>query len=324
LAEKTKKSTKQNASTVDTLAQINAPKRSLRPQRILIYVNAVARHGSIRKAAEALHIASSALNRRILDLENELGSSLFERLPRGVRLTAAGEVYLSYVRRALADLEWVGSQIEQLHGLVRGRVHIAATESLAGHLLPEAIAEFQLRHPGVRFNVTIEGAGRLVDSLTSDAADLILTHDLYNGPDVTVLATVPQPFCAVMARAHPLASRSSLRLRDCLAYPIALADETLAGRVLIDRALLKASFKFEPALVSNSIEAMKAFTRMSQAVCFQFQIGTIADSADLVAIPLTDPGMAQSQLFLAMRRGRSLSSAAVAFSQYLIAKLEKL
>jgi hypothetical protein len=63
----------------------------LRPPRLLAYVDAVVRHGSIRKAAEFLNVASSALNRQILDLEADLGSALFERLPRGVRLTAAGE-----------------------------------------------------------------------------------------------------------------------------------------------------------------------------------------------------------------------------------------
>jgi len=322
LAERKRKSTKQKAPIVDVPAP-SASKRSLRPPRILLYVNATARHGSIRKAAESLHIASSALNRRILDLENELGSTLFERLPRGVRLTAAGELYVSYVRRALADLELVGSQIEQLRGLVRGRVRIAATESVAGHLLPAAIAQFQLCHPGVDFNVMIEGAGRLLNALMSDTADLILTHDLYSCPDASVLATTHQPFCALVAHGHPLALRNTLRLRDCLPYPIALADETLAGRALIDRALLKASFQFEPAIVSNSIAVMKAFARMSQAVCFQFRIGAVAD-ADMVTIPLIDPGLTQSQLFLAMRRGRSLPSAAAAFSEHMAAMFEKM
>src|SRR5579862_6135380 len=146
-----------------------AAKPSMRPQRILLYVNAVARHGSIRKAAESLHIASSALNRRILDLEAQVGSTLFERLPRGVRLTASGELFINYVRRALADLELVGSQIEHLRGLVRGRVRIAASESVAGRLLPAAITEFQARHPGVQFSVTIDGAAPLIDALLSDA-----------------------------------------------------------------------------------------------------------------------------------------------------------
>jgi DNA-binding transcriptional LysR family regulator len=299
-------------------------KPSLRPPRILLYVNAVARHGSIRKAAESLHMASSALNRRILDLEAELGAMLFERLPRGVRLTAAGELFLAYVRRALADLELVGSQLEHLRGLLRGRVRVAASESVAGHLLPEAIARFQADHPGVRFDVTVEGAGRLLEALLADTADLILTHDLQSHAGVSVLATARQTFCALVATGHPLAAKQSLRLRDCLAYPVALGDETLAGRALIERALSKASFRFEPALISNSVEAMKAFARRSQAVCFQFRIGEHAHFDGMVAVPLDDPGLTQTRLLLVTRSGRVLPIAAAAFCEQLSATLARL
>jgi Bacterial regulatory helix-turn-helix protein, lysR family len=93
-------------------------RKRLRPPRLLTYVDAVARHGSIRKAADALSVASSALNRQILDLETDLGTALFERLPRGVRLTAAGEVFLAYARQAISELKAVESQVEQLRGLV--------------------------------------------------------------------------------------------------------------------------------------------------------------------------------------------------------------
>lgn len=281
----------------------------------MLYVDAVVRQGSIRKAADVLHLASSALNRQILNLEEELGAQLFERLPRGVRLTAAGEVYVSYVRRALNDLEAVSHQIESLRGLVRGQVRISAAESLAGDFLPRAIAQFQARHPKVLFHLTIAGPGEMLAALLDDTTDLILTHELATHRDVSVLANVAQPFCAVVARSHPLATRKSLRLRECLAYPVALADTSLAGRGLIDRALANASFHFEPALVSNSAEAMKAYARLSHAVSFQFRVGVWRDIevGDMVAIPLSDPALAQPPLLLAVRRSRVMPMAAAAF-----------
>jgi len=130
-----------------------------------------------------------------------------------------------------------------------------------------------------------------------------------------VLASVAHPFCAVVGRGHALAARKSLRLRDCLAYPVALADHTLAGRGLIDRALAKSSFQYEPALVSNSAEAMMAYARMSQAISFQFRVGVTRDIevGDMVAIPLNDPALTQPQLLLAVRRSRVLPIAAAAF-----------
>ena len=66
--------------------------------RHLRYIDEIARCGSIRLAAERLHVAASAVNRRLLDIEDELGTPVFERLPRGMRLTAAGELFIQYVR----------------------------------------------------------------------------------------------------------------------------------------------------------------------------------------------------------------------------------
>jgi DNA-binding transcriptional LysR family regulator len=301
-----------------------APPRPLSPPRIFTYVDAVARHGSIRKAAESLHVVSSALNRRILDLEEELGSPLFERLPRGVRPTAAGELFLGYVRRSIHDLEQVGAQIVGLRGLLRGRVRIAVAESVTGHMLPTAIARFQAKHPNVAFHVWMDGPRGLTDALAADAADLILTHDSLDRPEVNPIASVHQPLCALVAPGHPLAHRASVRLRDCLEYPIALPDATLAARTLIDRALTRASFKFEPALVSNSVELTKTFARQNHAVCFQFRIAGKPDASGMVTIPLTDPGFAQARIVLAVRRNRVLPVAAAAFAQLLEETFEKL
>ncbi|HLK39601.1 MAG TPA: LysR family transcriptional regulator [Polyangiaceae bacterium] len=299
------------------------PPRPLSPPRIFAYIDAVARHGSIRKAADALHIASSALNRRVLDLEDELGAPLFERLPRGVRLTAAGELYLGYVRRCMRELEHVGAQIEGLRRLLRGRVRLAVAESVTGHMLPTAIARFQAEHPNVSFHVWIDGPKRLFEALETDEADLILTHGPVERPQVSVIASVHQPFCAIVAPDHPLANRATLRLRECVAYPIAMPDDSLAARALLDAALARASFKLEAALVSNSIELTITYARQNRAVCFQYRIAG-QPPPGMHAIPLTDPGFAQATLALATRRNRVLPVAAAAFADLLQELLEGL
>src|SRR5258708_203932 len=89
---------------------------SMRHLRFLRYVDEVARAGSIRKAAEQLHVTASAVNRRVMDLEEELGAPLFERRARGVRLTAAGELFVRYIREQSGDVERMKSQIEDLKG----------------------------------------------------------------------------------------------------------------------------------------------------------------------------------------------------------------
>jgi DNA-binding transcriptional LysR family regulator len=127
----------------------------MRHLRILHYVDEVARSGSIRKAADQLNVTASAVNRRIMDLEEELGTPLFERRPRGVRLTAAGEVFVNYLRQQDGEVERMKSQIEDLKGMRRGLVRIACSQALALEFLPRQIGEFRKRHPLVTFDVKV-------------------------------------------------------------------------------------------------------------------------------------------------------------------------
>jgi DNA-binding transcriptional LysR family regulator len=299
--------------------------RRIRPPRLYLYFDAVVRHGSIRSAADALRIASSALNRRILDLEEEIGTILFDRLQGGVRLTAAGETFAAHVRRTLSDLERADEQIQALQGLMRGHVAIGTAESAAIDLVPNAVVAFQREHPGVRFSVAVGNPHGMIADLLEDRVDLILTHEQPDHHDVLVLASAPKSFCALMRTDHPLATRPRLRLRDCQAFPIVLADDMLAGRSLIESTLASSSFELQPVLVTNMVEVMKRYVRSSNAICFQFRVGQATElaSGELVAIPLAEPEFSSAQLMLATRRGRVLPASAAAFCESLRALLRE-
>ena len=269
-------------------------------------------------------MAPSALNRQILDLETDLGSALFERLPRGMRPTAAGEIFLAYARQAISELNAVASQVEELRGLVRGQVSVAAVESVVGDLLPAAIARFQTAHPNVRFNVHVGAPEALASALVADQVDLVLTLAPPPKKHATIMAVGEQALCALVVSDHPLAGRKELHLRDCLTYPLAVGDSTLAGRALIEEVLARASFELDPRLVSNSVEAMKALVRVNRGVCFQFRKPGKASipPGDMIAVPLVDAPLLQAKLYLATRRGRVLPVAAAAFVEQLKTTLE--
>ncbi len=291
--------------------------RPLEPPSIFTYFDRVARFGSIRRAAESLHIASSALNRRILDLEHDFGTPLFERLPRGVRLTAAGEIYLAFVRRSLKEFQKLESEIEGLKRQRHGLVRIAAAESVTPSLLPEAISEFQSRHPHVAFHVTVDGPERLTNALVSDSVDLVLTHDPPERSAIEVLFSASHPLCALVVKAHPLATRSSVHLSECTDFPAALPDSTLAARGFLERALAASKAPLEVAFESNSIEALKTFARLGRAIAYSFQLGREPAHSGLVAIPLRDQHCREAHLYLAARRGRVLPVAAASFAEEL-------
>ena len=291
----------------------------LHAPRLYVYLDAVARAGSIRKAAEQLHVASTALNRKILEAEEDLGTPLFERLPRGVRLTAAGEVMLSFVRRSLSELEVATSNIEQLQGLMRGVVRLGCAESVGTDIVPRIVAGWQARHPGVQFHIQVGGTQSLVAALLEDEVELVIAHDPPPQPQLKGLADMPQPLHVMMRPGHPLAGRKSLRLADCEPYPVALGDASFGSRRLLDAHVARSRIRLRTVAESGSVETIKAFARHGDALCFQFEAGTRRDSAlgELASIPLTDAGLAGSRLQMAARAGRSLPIAALTFAEAL-------
>ncbi len=192
--------------------------------RFLRYVDEVARVGSIRQAAERLHVAPSAVNRRIQDLEDELGTPLFERLPRGMRLTAAGEVFVRYIRSRAAELEQVRSEIEELQGVRRGLVKVAVSQALAPLFLPKAIAAFRARHPLALFRTRIGDWVHAFEALRAFEIDLALVFNPPPQRDIERIAEFEQKLMVTMHRGHPLAKRAALRLRDLVDYPLVLPD----------------------------------------------------------------------------------------------------
>ena len=298
----------------------------LQPPRLYLYLDAVARAGSIRKAAERLRIASTALNRRILDLEEEVGTPLFERLPRGVRLTAAGEIMIASIRRNMSELAAAGSQIEHLRGLVRGKVRIASAESTANDLIPWTIMRYQERHPGVQFEVLVGSTASLTTALLADEVDLLLAHDPPSSKLLDVIETVKQPLCAMMRPSHPLATRRTLQLADCQPYPVALGPETFGSRKLINTVLTRTRLSLKVALEASAVQPQKILARNTDTICFQYQIGTLREARDgeLVSVPLTDPGLSGGSLVLASRAGRILPIPAASFVETLKAVLNQL
>jgi DNA-binding transcriptional LysR family regulator len=295
----------------------------LHPPRHYVYLDAVARAGSIRKAAERLHVASTALNRKILEIEDEVGTPLFERLPRGVRLTAAGELLVAAVRRSIADLRSAGSQIEQLRGLVRGTVRVGCAESVASDFMPHAIAQYQSAHPGVQFQMLSGVTGQLVAALLRDDVELVLVHDPQPTDALRVLTALPQSLCAMLRPDHPLAGRQSLRLADCAGYALALGDASFGSRRLIDALCAQSRIALQVALEASAVQTLKEFTLHTGAISFQFEIGTRREArrGELVSVPMTDRAFAGSQLVLGVRAGRVLPTATTRFLEGLVAEL---
>jgi DNA-binding transcriptional LysR family regulator len=292
--------------------------------RILRYVDEVARSGSIRKAADHLNITASAVNRRIMDLEQELGAPLFERRPRGVRLTAAGEVFVNYLRQQDGDVERMKSQIEDLKGMRRGTVRIACSQALALEFLPREIGEFRKRHPLVSFDVKVFDHEQAMASLAAYEVDLVLVFRPPFLANFQPLMTLEQRLVAVMSAQHPLADRRSVRLRDCAAYPVALPERSIGGRQLLEEVLARSKITFQVAAQSNSFEMLRGLILAANLISFQIRIGTMPDGnkLGLVARDIDDRDVPRANLVFGQLRGRNLPIPAAVFAERLMRVLE--
>ena len=294
--------------------------RSLTP---LSYVDAIARAGSIRKAAETLAITSTALNRRVLALEEELGVQIFERLPRGVRLSTAGELLLNHLRTQISDFEKLKGQIADLSGERRGKVAIACSQALLPYFLPEQISRYRLAHPAVTFDVSLRDRAAAEQALVDMSTDIALVFEPVRLREVQVLITALQPLHAVMATDHPLAGRDVIRLRDCAAFPIGLPTTLFGARHLIDMALIRSSIELNVVIESDSFEFLRRYPRHEHLVSFQIPVGLPKQPDEgIVTRPVDRRDVPEGLLYLCQLKGRTLPVAAAKFAAQLETVLE--
>jgi DNA-binding transcriptional LysR family regulator len=156
----------------------------------------IARVGSIRKASEILNISSTALNRRLLAMEEDFGVAIFERLPKGLHLSPAGELILGHMQNQLSAHEHLTSQLVELSGLRRGHVSIACSQALLPHFLPEQISIFRKIHPEVTFSVHLRDREAAESSLQDNSADLAIVLEPVNLSAFDNVLSVAQRFGA--------------------------------------------------------------------------------------------------------------------------------
>jgi len=182
---------------------------------------AVADHPTLSAAAHALSYTPSAVSQQIVALEREIGVRVLHRGPRGVRLTAAGQLLVEQARPILSGLQAAEASLAGLDGLGRGRLALASFATAGATILPLAIARFRERHPEVAITLIQADPQTAMVRLRSGDVDLILTADAEPPADgrIEVVTLLDDPLCAVLPESHPLAGREQIALEE-------LASET--------------------------------------------------------------------------------------------------
>ncbi|MCV6545806.1 MAG: LysR family transcriptional regulator [Cohaesibacter sp.] len=298
----------------------------MRHQLLLHYLDKVARVGSIRAAAEELAITPSALNRRILAIEEELGVEIFERHATGVRLNLAGEIFLQHVRAQLADMERVRSRIADLTGMRRGHINIACTREVVRYFLPAHIRAYRDQFPGVTFSIQLYERGEAEAALIDNSADIALVFEPVKLTDFQTVMSSRQPIYAIASINHPLAGRRSVRLYEVLDYPCILPSRPEGIRQVLDNAVAKTGLSLNPVVESNSLDLLQSLVENSENLSFTIGVNLrpFLETQGLTAIELDSRDVEGGFLFAGHLRGRTLPVAAARFLEDMIKDMAKM
>lgn len=290
----------------------------------LRYADQVARSGSIQKAGRELHVAASAINRQILALEDELGVPLFERLPRGMRLTASGDALITLARRWREDETRMVAEIRRLQGTHQGHVSLAAMDSHATGILPSLLNQLNEAHPLIGVSVDIVTPDDAETALLSGKADLAAIFNLAPRRELQMLWKCELPLGCVVAPAHPLATQMSLSFQEATAYPIALQSRAITIRRYLEAQyswLFKESRRY---VETNSLQLVKQLALGGKRVIFTSELDVAAElqSGQLVFIPIRDKGAEPQTICVAVDATRPSGAVVKLVAEQLIAVMK--
>lgn len=256
--------------------------------RQLEYFVAVAEERNFTRAAERVHISQSGVSARIRQLERELGAELFDRSARAATLTVAGKAALEHARAALSAADAVRRSVDEVTGLLRGRISVGMVVGCTVLPLFEALAAFHSAHPGVELSLTEDNSDRLVEAVRGGALDLALVGTAAPPEGVASATVVSERLVAAVAPGHPLAGRGPASLREVCAQPLVCMPTGTGLRAVLDRACAAQGLRPVIALEASAAGAVADLAARGLGVAVLSESMVAGHAGRLTAVALRD------------------------------------
>ncbi|HEV7220725.1 MAG TPA: LysR family transcriptional regulator [Terriglobales bacterium] len=191
----------------------------------LRYFCAVVRTGGFTRAARQEHLAQPSLSQQIRKLEDELGTRLFDRLGKSVRLTSFGEAFLPRAQAILHQVADAKQEIEEMAGVERGKLIVGSIPTVAPYFLPECLATFGRKFPQIRVSVVEELTSELLDHVHDGTIDLALLVLPIPGSQFICQELLREKLYLVVPRNHRMASHATVKLKQIEGDPFLLLKD---------------------------------------------------------------------------------------------------
>lgn len=283
-------------------------------------LQAVARHGSFSRAARALNLTQPAVSMQVRHLERALGLSLLERVGKRAFPTRAGEVLLAHADRALRELEAGVERVQELRGVVAGRVRLGTSASISIYLLPPALRRFRARYPDTELVIVTGNAAEIARAVVANELDVGIVSLPVRDRELSVTPFFRDELVAIAPPERPWRRTQAIDAPTLAGHPLILFEPGATLRRLIDGWFHRAGVSPRSPMELGNTEAIKTLVEagLGLSITSWFSVKREVRERALTAIRLT-PSL-ERQIGLVRRRDKPRTPALDAF----VAALEDL
>lgn len=286
--------------------------------RQLSVFEAVARHLSFSRAAQELHLTQPAVSMQIKQLEENVGTALFEQLGKKIYLTEAGHELYHYSRVIAQQLTEAEAVLSELKGLKRGQLKISVA-STANYFAPQLLATFSQRFPTITVSLNVTNRQALLQQLASNEMDMAIMGQPPEGLDLVAESFMDNLLVVIAPTNHPLTRKKSIPLGRLAQETFLMREEGSGTRIAMERYFEANGVKIQAGMQMNSTEAIK------QAVQAGLGLGVVSlhtvelelearrlKILDVEGLPI------RRHWYIVHRKDKRLSASAQAFKNFLL------
>ena len=271
----------------------------------------------VTEAAAELGVSQPTLSRALARFEAQVGTPLFDRVNRRLRLNAYGQIMLEHARRSVAEMQSAVERIDALRDPDTGRVRLAFLHSLASWYVPEQLRRFRESAHRISFDLFQGPAHEINDRVLNGQADIGITSPRPKAPDLTWHRLYEERLCLAVPRGHRLATRARVRLSAAAAEPFVALGRQAGLRQLTDELLAEENLHPDIVFEATEVPTIEGLVSAGFGVAV-VPVPRDDDAARVVHVPLSNVG-AKREVGLVWGKDRTMPPPVERFVTFLTA-----